>query len=709
VGGGSCTEAIVDGGFEGGTPSTAWTETSTNYGTPLCDEASCGVGGGTGPYAGTFWAWFGGFGGGAEDGTVSQSVTLPAGETVTLFFFLEIPVSEGLATDFLEVTVDGTQVFLVDGSMAAQYQPYTLVQVDLSAYADGAAHTLVFHGYTNSGAGAATNFFVDDVSVGVGGACCIGECNAGDPNVCRGDAVYACVVDANGCGTYTLDIDCSLAGDICQNGACVGCVDTCGPENATQCAGQIVETCTLGANGCLGWVAGEDCSLTPDTFCISGACQTVACQDIGSQLGTFPGDNTGYPNTMVPSCTTNESAGEVCFTWTAPADGVFVMDTEGSTGTNDTILAVLDAGGAEVACDDDGGTGWLSALQLTAVNGTVYTIIVDTWSNAVGAFNLNISAQICAPGATQCNADGVTLETCNATGTAWVSLVCPGGCDDTVDPAVCLPAGNTCAEALTALDGITPVTNLGNTDSFSGYSCSTGRTGADTWHAYTATVSGTYWVATSGPGNITDTVLAVFDACGGTQLGCDDDSGEGLYSLVTVDMVAGSTYYIVTEPYSTTGFGTWNLSIVAALPESICDDWEDNDMDGTFDCGDATDCQTMAECTPVAGAVAAGQACVANNGCVASANDPACLLEDMGWPLGYCSEFCSLAGNDCPAGALCTDLGLGGDVGLCMDLCDPVGDPCRADTFVDPNGQTVSYVCYAEYGNICGPSWWGGK
>ena len=46
-------QLIVDGSFEAGIPNPNWTETSTNFGTPLCD-ASCGTGSGTaGPRTGT--------------------------------------------------------------------------------------------------------------------------------------------------------------------------------------------------------------------------------------------------------------------------------------------------------------------------------------------------------------------------------------------------------------------------------------------------------------------------------------------------------------------------------------------------------------------------------------------------------------------------------------------------------------------------------
>ena len=76
-----CTapNVIVDGGFEtGGIPNTFWNpETSTNFGTPLCDVPSCGTGGGASPpRTGAFWLWFGGIPA-PETATLGQTVTIP--------------------------------------------------------------------------------------------------------------------------------------------------------------------------------------------------------------------------------------------------------------------------------------------------------------------------------------------------------------------------------------------------------------------------------------------------------------------------------------------------------------------------------------------------------------------------------------------------------------------------------------------------------
>lgn len=160
-----CPDVIVDGGLEGGSPSAAWTEFSTNFGTPLCTAAGCGVGGGTGPNSGTWWAWFGGIAT-FEEGAMSQSITIPTNNTANLYFFLEVPVACDAPDDFLKVAVDADTVYTVDGtSPLCAVVGYSLQTVNLDTYADGAAHNLNFFSQIFGINGTGTNFFVDDISI----------------------------------------------------------------------------------------------------------------------------------------------------------------------------------------------------------------------------------------------------------------------------------------------------------------------------------------------------------------------------------------------------------------------------------------------------------------------------------------------------------------------------------------------------------------
>jgi hypothetical protein len=155
-------EALSDNSFEAGTPNPVWTESSTNFGSPLCTALDCGTGTGTGPRTGDWWAWFGGAGGFLETASVSQQVTIPVGTSATLSFYLEAIVCDS-ESDFLEVTIDGNQVFEVDGtSTICGELGYFLVAIPVDAYADGGNHTILFNSVTGN-EGGSTNFFVDDV------------------------------------------------------------------------------------------------------------------------------------------------------------------------------------------------------------------------------------------------------------------------------------------------------------------------------------------------------------------------------------------------------------------------------------------------------------------------------------------------------------------------------------------------------------------
>jgi hypothetical protein len=153
------TGAIVqDGSFEAGTPNPVWDEFSTNFGTPLCD-ANCG---GPPAHTGSWHAWFGGIAA-AEQGSVDQDVTIPTG-AATLSFWLLMGATPG-ASGSLEVSLDSTPLFTVTQDDVADYGVYTQVTIDVSAFADGGVHNLLFNG--EEGAGATLNFFVDDVAIDV--------------------------------------------------------------------------------------------------------------------------------------------------------------------------------------------------------------------------------------------------------------------------------------------------------------------------------------------------------------------------------------------------------------------------------------------------------------------------------------------------------------------------------------------------------------
>jgi hypothetical protein len=166
---GECTDNLVlDPGFEAGTPSRVWDEASVVFGTPICN-ADCTDEPGAGPYAGDWYAWYGGLEA-LEDGTpqpdvssVTQTINLPAGDNAWLSFRFEINAGAGTGDDVFAVDIDGMNVFMATDAEIDDYAEYRHVQVDVSAFADGGDHTLVFHG--DLAGIEVTNFFLDEIEL----------------------------------------------------------------------------------------------------------------------------------------------------------------------------------------------------------------------------------------------------------------------------------------------------------------------------------------------------------------------------------------------------------------------------------------------------------------------------------------------------------------------------------------------------------------
>lgn len=162
-------ESVVDGSFEAGPPWPAWSQTSTNFGTPFCSVGppfNCGNGSGTaGPRTGTYWAWFSGTTL-PEDGSLQQVVSIPSGNTATLSFYLWYGNHSGNgASDYFRVLINGTQVFSITDAVTTYDAGYTRVAIDVSAFAGG-NRTLRFEQHNNA-ALSPLNLNLDDVSVDV--------------------------------------------------------------------------------------------------------------------------------------------------------------------------------------------------------------------------------------------------------------------------------------------------------------------------------------------------------------------------------------------------------------------------------------------------------------------------------------------------------------------------------------------------------------
>ena len=158
---------LLDGGFEDG-PGGPWTEASSTFGTPICDVATCGNGGGPCvPNTGTFYVWFGGANS-IETGSVEQALVFPTGTTGDLTMAVKIASpGAGLLDDRIEVSIDGTIAGTITSHDSTTYTDYTPYTLDVSSYADGLSHTIRIEGFQTTTAG--VNILVDDVVLAIDG------------------------------------------------------------------------------------------------------------------------------------------------------------------------------------------------------------------------------------------------------------------------------------------------------------------------------------------------------------------------------------------------------------------------------------------------------------------------------------------------------------------------------------------------------------
>src|SRR5690606_15647196 len=159
----------------------------------------------------------------------------------------------------------------------------------------------------------------------------------------------------------------------------------------------------------------------------------------------------------------------------------------------------------ELGCNDDIDypINVNSSLTLSLTNGQTVLLRVAGYDGAVGAFQLNAQGPFAAPDNDLC-----------------------------VNATVVTPGSSTVA------------TNVGASSDIAASSCGfTPTDDLDVWFSLTITTPGTYTIDTNGSTDLTDTTLSIYDACGGFEIACDDDAGDGLLSLINFEAGA-QTYYI---------------------------------------------------------------------------------------------------------------------------------------------------------------------
>lgn len=350
---------------------------------------------------------------------------------------------------------------------------------------------------------------------------------------------------------------------------------------------------------------------TPSATTIPSGCGDVTVLPPGG--GTFDGV-VGGAGTQAGSCGATDKGGERLFAWTPDVSGPATIGTCGTGTLFDTVLYLRGGSceGSEIRCVDDV-TGCAtgepsnyhgSRIAPVVTAGQTYFIVVEGYNGAGGAFVLTIdpptagasptptrtasatptiaatatATRTPTPGATSTPAPTATevptatatpVPSTTATRTATpatpatpaasatpIATATPVGGDACTAPIVLPPEGGSfpgVTSGLSSQNGACAVTNKAPERVFQ----------------WTPTASGLATFSTCGTETRFDTVLYLRgDACGGTELGCNDDTNgcgtttSGYHgSRLTRAVSAGTTYFIVVDGYDS-GAGPFVLTVV---------------------------------------------------------------------------------------------------------------------------------------------------
>ena len=232
-------------------------------------------------------------------------------------------------------------------------------------------------------------------------------------------------------------------------------------------------------------------------------------------LGNTAGSTISATADGVSSCSAVATNPDVYYTFT-PTRSAYVR-FETVTSNYDPILSLHTACPAtlinQIACDDDsGGNGLALIASQFVTSGVPITVRVSGFGGLTGDFTLRLSEVA--------------------------------------------PPNDLCASpVILALN--TPIIGTNVASGNEGSATCQANSARDVFYAFTPTCTADYTFATTGS---LDTVVSVHTACPATannSIGCDDDSGPGTASLLTVGLNANTTYWIRVAGFggAQSGFG----------------------------------------------------------------------------------------------------------------------------------------------------------
>jgi hypothetical protein len=390
-----------------------------------------------------------------------------------------------------------------------------------------------------------------------------------------------------------------------------------------------------------------------DTGCPAASQIAEGCggeQDPIRQLtqATTPGSTFGgHDDIAITGCTPAVAGGiDHVFLVNLPAMTRVQFNTNDSD--IDTVVAVYaELCETSIACDDDGGTSSASLITLDNLAAGTYSIVVAGYdSSEEGGYAIHVSGDIargarcdgalalsgailcsssdtCVSGVCTPNAcaDGVDNdgdglvdfpsepgclgvadddEADDCAGPGPNCPECSDGVDNDGDGDIDYPADLDCSsaasdvESCTSPDGITQITSSQTAGDTAGNSddlvLSCGSADGDDLYRLNIPVPLTQLVIDT-DGSESDTVVGVLSGlCTSTDIACDDDSGPGLTSLITLTDVPAGLYWIVVEDFSPSTTETYVLNLHGLIPDGAsCESAEF--AAGIFTCGSSSGCR----------------------------------------------------------------------------------------------------------------------
>jgi hypothetical protein len=242
---------------------------------------------------------------------------------------------------------------------------------------------------------------------------CVPDCATAAATQCDGTVIDTCTDVGGGCLQWVAGTDCAVASDYCDatsgTATCMTCTDGCTTAGATQCNATVIETCTADARGCLGWVAGIDCSATSQV-CDATSGTAICEEPMGSGSCASPivvrTDHFALAGTdFTADFTDDQTFGDAsCDSRTGTVDAVFsIALAAGETvllrelGTLDAVLSLQNTCGDAAVCvfaeDFSETVGW----DYTATVAETVYLIVEAWYATPVSTGYDIRIDIVAP------------------------------------------------------------------------------------------------------------------------------------------------------------------------------------------------------------------------------------------------------------------------------------------------------------------------